>query len=143
MLAALGNAGCGGDDDDNLDRFVGAWNYTSGTVTAQCPDQPARIGKLEGTVSLNKGTSSPLVWVDDGCILALDVDGNRATVRSGQQCKRTAKSSSITTTFGAYTFTVNGAVADVGGSATTTLSSGTVTLDCTYAYAGALIRVSK
>jgi hypothetical protein len=135
-------AGCGGDEGGATDGFVGTWNYTSGTSTSDCTGQPTTM-MLTGSTTISKGISSPLVVVDDGCTLLLDVTGTTASARPSQQCSETSQGVNTTLKFKAYSFTVNGIVADESGSADVAVTGPGGAINCTYTSTGKLMKVSK
>ena len=115
MGLAFAGLGCGEDGGDPT-PFIGAWKYTSGTSTSNCGGQ-STTDMLTGNVTLMKGVSSALVSISDDCTLALDVNGSTASARSGQECSNTAGGVNFTLKITAYSFTVNGVVADESASA--------------------------
>jgi hypothetical protein len=143
MGLALAGLGCGEEGADAT-PFVGAWKYTSGTETTNCGGQ-STTDMLTGNVSLQKGIASPLVSVDNesGCNLALDVTGSTASARSGQECMVTESGIAVTIKITAYSFTVNGVVADESRSASYQFSGPTGNVNCTYTSTGRLMKVSQ
>jgi len=95
-LALLATAGCASNDD--AAKFVGNWMFSSGAaLTATCP---APIGTINqdltgGTFSIEKGSAvsrpdaaapaPPLVLTFNGCQLAFNVSGSRATASPANQ----------------------------------------------------------
>jgi hypothetical protein len=143
IFYAASLAGCGGGDDSGgVDGFVGTWNYSSGTSTTNCGGQ-SETDMLTGGVTLSKGVSSPLVSLSDGCNLLLDVTGSTATARPGQECSMTKNGVNATAKFTAYSFTINGIVADESGSGTLMASGAGGSVNCTVTSSGKLTKVSK
>jgi hypothetical protein len=140
-LAMATLAGCGGDED-TTSQFVGAWKYTSGTSTSNCGGS-SETEQVSGTLTINKGISSPLVSVDGNCTLAMDVSGATATARTPQECVQVIDGTNVTVKFTAYTFTVNGVVADESGSATAQISAPTGNVNCNFTQAAKLMKVSQ
>jgi hypothetical protein len=142
-VAALAAASCG-SDGDGTDDFVGTWNYTSGTSTTNCGPGTSSTEMVTGSTTLMRGIASALVSVDDGCTIALDVTGNTASARPGQQCSVTEDGTNVTIRFDSYTFTINGIVADESGSATLMgTGPGGVIVNCTYTMSAKLMKVSR
>jgi hypothetical protein len=143
LAVVLGVAGCGGGEDGaSVDNFVGTWNYTSGTSTTNCGGQ-SQTDMLTGGTTFSKGISSALVSSADGCTLQLDVNGSTASAKSGQECNQTSQGATVTLKLTAYTFTVNGIVADESASATLTGNGPGGTVNCTYTSTGKLMKISK
>jgi hypothetical protein len=140
-VALAAGTSCGGDED-TAGAFIGAWKYTSGTSTTNCGGS-SETDQLQGTVTINKGVSSPLVMIDGACTLAMDVNGNTATARIPQECNRTEGGVNYNIKFNAYTFTVSGVVADDSGSATVQLSGAGGSVNCNYTQSAKLMKVSQ
>ena len=140
-VAFAGSTGCGGDED-TTGAFIGAWKYTSGTSTTNSGGI-TETDQLQGTITISKGVSSPLVMIDGTCTLAMDVNGNTASARIPQECNQTEGGNNLNIKFTAYTFTVNGVVADDSGSATVQLSGGGGSVNCNYTQSAKLMKVSQ
>jgi hypothetical protein len=140
-LAMGGLVGCGGDED-STGQFVGSWKYTSGTETYNCGGT-SETEQVQGNVTLNKGIASPLVMIEEGCNLAMDVSGATASARIPQECSTTVDGFNATIKFTAYTFTVNGVVADASGSAMIQASGAGGTVNCNFTQSAKLMKVSQ
>lgn len=117
--------GCSGTDD-----FVGSWKYTSGTETWNCEGESS-TEPLSGNITINEGSSSDLVLVDDDCSLKLAIDGDKATLDGSQSCTVSEAGATGTMTVNSYTFTTSdGETARLSASGTVTLSGGGVSFTC-------------
>jgi hypothetical protein len=113
LVAGLALAGCGSSNSeaDKTADFIGTWN-ASGTFTAECPPLLAKttqpLDKFQQVVT--KGTDSDLVTTTmfANCSLKMDVNGNLATVKSGQTCTVSVMGFQAMGTFTSGTFTVTG-----------------------------------
>jgi hypothetical protein len=140
-LAMSGLLGCG-EEADNSEQFIGSWSYTSGTATSNCGGN-STTEQLQGTVSISKGVSSPLVSIEDGCTLAMDVNGTTASARIPQECSRTEQGLNLLVKYTALTFTVNGIVADQSGSATVQATGPGGVVNCNVTITARLMKVSR
>jgi hypothetical protein len=144
-IAAVALTAVACDDSDEgggTSQFIGTWKYTSGTSTSNCGGT-SETEQLTGNVSIQKGVSSPLVSISEGCTIALDVNGNTASSRSGQECSANEGGVNVTVKFTAYTFTVNGVVADESGSAQISASGAGGSINCNLTSTGKLSKISQ
>lgn len=141
-LVSLLCLGCGGGDGENLDQFVGTWQYTSGTVTTNC-GSGSTTEQQSGNTVFSKGITSDLVSVADQCTFKLEVTGNTASTAAGQTCAVVESGVNFTLTVTAYTFTVSGTVADESFSATLQAAGGTGVINCTLTSTAKMQKVSK
>lgn len=124
-------AGCSSTDD-----FVGSWKYTSGTMTTNCQGDSS-TDALTGNITINEGSSSDLVLVDDECSLKLTIDGDKATLDGSQTC--VSAGGEISLTFTSFTFTTDdGETARLSSSGTATVSTGGASVTCTLSGSGDL-----
>lgn len=123
-------AGCSSTDD-----FVGSWKYTSGTLTTNCQGESS-TDPLTGNITINEGSSSDLVLVDDQCSLKLTIDDDKATLDGSQTC--VSDGGEITMTFNTFTFKVDDTTAHLSSSGTATVSTGGVSITCTLSGSGDL-----
>jgi hypothetical protein len=140
--AALVLSACGGDKGDDLGRFIGTWQPTSGTLTAVC-------GGYTYTQAVNidtiwrAGTSSDLITTDASglCSLPADVNGYTAAA-SGKSC--TGSDGSILT-ISSYTFVISPdgrtATENESGNAVYVVSGGTV--PCTMSETASYQKISN
>jgi hypothetical protein len=143
-VVALAAVGCDDSDEGGGDtmKFIGTWMYTSGTSTSNCGGT-SETEQLTGNVTIQKGVSSPLVSVDEGCSIALDVNGNTAQSRPGQECSQTEQGVQLTFKITAYTFTVNGVVADESGSGQISATGPGGSINCNLTSTGRLTKLSQ
>ena len=133
VSAALG--GCGGD----LDDFLGTWS-TNETQATTCNGATVNSTST-GSVAVNEGVSSDLAFVlSNGCATNWTVNGDTATVDSGQSC--TVKQAGVTAVV-----TINTGTATTPDGKTMTYSmtaSGSVNgATCTIDLNGTATKVSK
>lgn len=125
LVGILGAAmGCSGTDD-----FVGSWKFTSGSIISTCDGQ-AQTEAITGNVTINEGSSSDLVIVDDQCSIKLKVDGETASLDGSQSCTGVENGITVTLNYSTYTFTTsNGETGrlSAGGTATLTQAGQAVT----------------
>lgn len=126
-------AGCSSTDD-----FVGSWKYTSGTITTNCEGESGTEG-LTGNITINEGSSSDLVLVDDDCSLKLTIDGDKATLDGSQSCTTSLEGGTATLTINNFTFTTDdGETARLSSNGTATISGGGISVTCTVTSSGDL-----
>lgn len=126
-------AACSSTDD-----FVGSWKYSSGTITTNCEGNSDTEG-LTGNITINEGSSSDLVLVDEDCSLKLKVDGEKATLDGSQTCTTSLEGGTLSLTVNSFTFTTDdGETARLSSSGTATLSSGGSAVTCTVTSSGDL-----
>lgn len=142
LLGALALGGCGGDDGPNLEPFLGAWKYTSGTSVAMCGNQQS-TQQLSQTFNVNKGLDAPLVIIEDTCTWKLDVSGSTASYRAGQSCMVVSQGTSATVIINAGSLTVAGLNATVNGSGTVTVVAQGATIPCTFTLNGTAMKQSR
>jgi hypothetical protein len=124
-LASCGSSSGSGPTPSDLDRFLGTWTISTGTLMATCPAPlPPVSTALTGDQAVQKGTTSDLVFnVQPMCQLLLDVNGNSATVRPRQSCTVTAAGANVPGTVESGSLTVSGETAsfNVAGTAASPL----------------------
>jgi hypothetical protein len=123
-------AGCGGGDDgDPAARFVGNWEYTSGTGTITCPGGlPPMMLTWTGALPFTRGTDAALEVVkplgDQRCTIKLGVQGAVATAPPNQTCMVSAMVMGMTfmatLKIDSYIFTLTGEGMTEAGSGTVT-----------------------
>jgi hypothetical protein len=131
-LASCGSSSGSGSTPSDLDRFLGTWTISSGTLKATCPQLPIPISTtLMGEQTVQKGTDSDLIFdVQPMCRLLLDVSGNNATIRPRQVCMvnnvaGTVDSGTLTVSGENATFNVAGNAMVVPGTSCTFTADGT------------------
>lgn len=126
LVGILGAAmGCSSTDD-----FVGSWKFTSGAMILTCDGQ-TDTSAVTGNVTINEGSTSDLVIVDDQCSIKLKVDGETATLDGAQSCTGNAGGVTITLNYSTYTFTTsNGETGRLSAAGTATSSQGGLAITC-------------
>ena len=102
----LALSACGGDKGDDLGRFVGTWQATSGTLTAVC-DGYTYTAALTGNIVWSEGISSDLLQTDQSgtCSMMADVRGLTASGVPGKSCTGPDGAGGVqTVTYSTYTF---------------------------------------
>lgn len=145
-VVALTLAGCGAEEDD-LAQFIGEWQYTSGTENTQCQSINYNdLSQLTGQkVRISKGVDVPLVYseTDTNCVWKLSVNGNVASVNSGQTCMFTEDGITFTGMYTAGTLTVTGTTATFSGSATASAIVQGLSVNCSITGTGGLTKVAN
>jgi hypothetical protein len=141
VLASCGGSSGSGSTPSDLDRFIGTWTISTGTLMATCPPLPTPVSSpLTGDQMVQKGTDSDLVFnVQPMCHLLVDVNGNVATVRPRQSCTVTAAGANVPGTVESGNLTVSGETASftVGGTAANPLGG-----TCTFTGVGMSARTA-
>lgn len=140
-LAGCGDSNGGGSTPSDLDRFLGTWTISTGTLTANCPAPlpPTITSPLTGEQTVQKGTASDLVFnVQPMCQLLLDVNGNSATVRPRQSCTVTAAGANVPGTVESGNLTVSGETATFNLAGNAMVIGGT----CTFTGTGTSARTA-
>lgn len=119
-------AACSSTDD-----FVGSWKYTSGSMNVTCGNEPPVPITLSGNVTINEGSSSDLILVDEECSLKLSIDGDKASLDGSQTCVAEGGDS---LTYSAFTFTVDDTTARLSASGSARFQG----IDCTFSGSGDL-----
>jgi hypothetical protein len=93
---AVAAGGCGDNGSNELEGFVGTWQYTESAATLSCPGQTDQTGTLGSKKNWGEGVSSDLVdlgtSVIDGstfCDYTFDVKDKIASIKLGQTCTLT------------------------------------------------------
>lgn len=119
-------AACSSTDD-----FVGSWKYTSGSMNITCGNSDPITVTLSGNVTINEGSSSDLILVDEDCSLKLKTDGDKASLDGSQTCTAEGGDS---LTYSAFTFTVDDTTARLSASGSARVQG----VDCTFSGSGDL-----
>ena len=143
LVSAVALSACGGDKGDDLGRFVGTWQPTSGTLTEICQGYTYTDTVTSG-VTWQTGLSSDLVSTDAfaGCALNADVSGSTAIGEPGKTCN---PDGTEMITIGSYTFVAS----PDGHTATENASGNIVYLDsgaatsCTFNETAAYQKIGK
>jgi hypothetical protein len=110
LVFVLALSACGGEESDNLGRFVGTWRATSGTVTTICPGYAPITDPVSGNRVWSSGVSSDLISPDPngGCAILADVKAATASGVPGQSCTGPDGVGGLSTvTFDGYTFVIS------------------------------------
>jgi len=109
LLSALTLSACGGDKGEDLGRFVGTWQATSGTGTVVCPGYAPLTGAVDGNIVWSTGVGSDLVATDaSGCAIIVDVQGSTASGVPSKGCTMPDGAGGVQTiTVTAYTFVLS------------------------------------
>jgi hypothetical protein len=89
VALALGPLGCGGDDDQAADVFIGTWQIIEGNATARCTGLSPTSSLGGAQVRMTAATDAPLQVDVRGCLLKFDISGATASARPNQTCKTT------------------------------------------------------
>jgi hypothetical protein len=154
-MVACGNTVTGdGDDDDNGDggggggttsdtaAFVGMWNYSTGTGTLTCPNEPDQTLSAMGVLTITAGSTAGTITTSStangsNCVTVFTVSGNAATANAGQTCTLSGtddEGETITemrTASGSFTVVNNTLTANIGGA--DVVNEGGETFDCNIA----------
>ena len=105
LVSALVLSACGGDKGDDLGRFVGTWQATSGTFTEICPGY-TYTDAITGSETWQTGLTSDLVSTDaiEGCPVEVDVNGSTASGTPGKTCA--SPDGTATVTIHSYAFVI-------------------------------------
>jgi hypothetical protein len=139
LLGALA-AGCGGTSDDS-DFFVGVWAGT-GTANTRCGMGAGTDMALNETITITKGQND-LVVVVGNCSLQMDAKGTMAVLRPGQMCTMMRNNVSTMATYSSGHFIVSGIMATFDLTATFTVGTGALVLQCTYQATGNATKMPK
>jgi hypothetical protein len=118
--------GCSSTDD-----FVGTWKYTSGSMNVICGSDTLPPITLSGNITINEGSSSDLILVDEECSIKLTIDGDKATLDGSQTCVAQGGDS---LTYSAHTFTVDDTTARLSANGSARVQG----VDCTFSGSGDL-----
>lgn len=143
LVSALVLSACGGDKGDDLGRFIGTWQPTSGTVTEVCPGYTFNATLTSTT--WRAGLSSDLVSTDalGACSLTADVAGSTASGTPGTSCANA--DGTFRATFNSYTFVVSpdGHTASENASGTMVYVDGGATIPCSFNETGSYQKISN
>jgi hypothetical protein len=132
-------AGCDNGAAD-INRFIGTWEVTEGEGRLKCP-QVERTIELSTMITFASGAESDLV-TQRGCTLLLDVAGGTATALPGQTCQLdNAKLENVTWQISLSS--ANDVNATATGSATSTVTVGPLSANCTYEENATLRKISN
>ena len=126
LFSILAMAGCGSSDSGGSDKFVGTWKFTSGTTTINCPGLAVQTEPVTGNISVNQGSTSDLVMVDEQCSLKFDVKASTtASAVPAQSCTVTGTDGTMVSTFNdAVMSSQDGATAHWSATLTMAITSG-------------------
>jgi hypothetical protein len=128
------------------DRFVGRWQYVSGTFSYLCNDGRSGAQPPSGVQTFARGTDSDLEIVGGNCLAKFNVSGDDATALPGQSCALMNCRNNTTTTFTglSWKFTLQGATtmqAVYTEQSAVTDADGNVVLTCSYTLQGTLVAI--
>lgn len=136
-------AGCGEEEED-LSKFIGEWQYTSGTSNTQCPMLPAANDTQQLTnqkFRIAKGIDAPLVISEDECTWKLSVSGATVSIDSGQTCMFTDADGIVyNVSYSTATLTVTGSTGTFSGSGTIMANVNGAILNCSTTATGGVKR---
>lgn len=106
LVSALVLSACGGDKGDDLGRFVGTWQATSGTITQICAGYTF-TDTITTSETWQTGLTSDLVSTDaiEGCAVEADVNGSTASGTPGKTCA--SPDGAMTVTIHSYAFVIS------------------------------------
>jgi hypothetical protein len=147
LVSVLVLSACGGDKGDDLGRFVGTWQATSGMLTAVC-DGYTYTAALTGNIVWSEGISSDLLQTDQTgtCSMMADVRGLTASSVPGKSCTGPDGNGGVqTATYSTYTFVLSpdGHTATENGSGQLTFVDQGVSLVCTFSGTGYYQKISN
>jgi len=150
LVGTLASCGSGSTDNSNtktatntstntatstatVDKFVGTWKFTSGTITVTCP---APIGVFtvaeSGNVAVTKGATSDIIVTNEACSLKFDVAGTTANVLAGQSCTMVDADGTEVDTYNTAVITsLDGVTAHLSATLTAAITSGGASITCT------------
>jgi len=145
LIAMAG--GCGNGDEGpaggstEAALFVGQWSYRPGAVNRMTCGSQTRETVLNGTETLQLGSSAALEWVSGslGCRFDLTIDGDTARVVPGQSCHVAAGANSGTLEVKSASFTLSASTRTMvaSGSAAARYDDGRT--PCTAVFSGTLV----
>ena len=149
VLSALAFTNCSSSSSNNgagsdADKFVGVWQYTSGTATPVCTGFSASISTLTGNVTVTKSTTSDLLVVEGTCNYHFTVSGTTANANAAQSCTTTGTTASGVTysevdTVSSLVFTTtDGKIAHVSGTYNGVITALGATYTCVITITGDL-----
>jgi hypothetical protein len=149
-VVAVAVAGCGGGGGSSTSKFVGTWQYASGsfmlTFTGQAPE-PAQ--QVTGTLTLSKGVSSDLVYNATPCLFNFTVVGTNAMINAGATCTTTEFDSNTGVNFSltlqpiAWNLAVSGNLMTETGSGNCSAVESGSTFPCTFTQTATLNKISQ
>ena len=147
LVSVLALSACDGDKDEDLGRFVGTWQATSGMLTAVC-DGYTFTSALSGNIVWGEGIGSDLLQTDQGgtCSMMADVRGLTASGVPGKSCTGPDGAGGVqTVTYSTYTFVLSpdGHTATENASGQVTFVDQGVSLVCTFNGTGSYQKISN
>jgi pilus assembly protein FimV len=135
---ATGEGGAAGAP--TLDRFVGTWKYTSGTITRLCAGAADTI-QLTGDNEFARSIDGGLTLKGD-CAAKLMISGTTATGAPGFSCNQVNDDgTSSTLTYSSLVYsTLDGVNMTVSAAGSVTYLTGTNAVACTFSAMGSLMK---
>ena len=146
VLAVVALAGCG-SSSSSTSKFVGTWQYSSGTFTLTFASQAPDTVPLTGTLILSKGVSSDLVYNASPCLFAFSVRGSDAQINPGASCVTTETDSNgnaftLTLNPTIWTLSIGSALMNENGSGTCSAVQNGATFPCSFTQMATLTKIS-
>jgi hypothetical protein len=116
-----------------VDKFVGTWKFTSGTITVTCPEPIGTLTVAEsGNLAITKGATSDLIVTNEQCSLKFSVSAATASALAGQSCTMVGADGTEVDTYNTAVLTTSdGVTAHLSATLTAAISSGGQSVTCT------------
>jgi hypothetical protein len=144
LVAALVLSACGGDKGDDVARFVGTWQATSGTLTRICGGY-VFTDTITGSESWQTGLTSDLVSTDAiaGCAVEADVNGATASGTPGKTCASPDGTSTVTISSYTFVISADGHTATENGSGNLVYIESGATIPCSFNLTAAYQKIGR
>ena len=149
MVGVLVAGGCGfeaEEDQSSVDDFTGLWSWNSGSnIDENCPSNSYTASQT-GNFTIVESSSADIVLSGDDCNYEFDVNGDRATIVSGQTCEQQVQAGDgslvdVTWEWSVWTLELSGDSVTASGNGTTTYKGPGGEMDCSVSLNGSLSRV--
>jgi hypothetical protein len=129
----------GGVSTTSTEQFVGMWNYSTGTGTLTCPNEPTETLSVMGVLTIAAGSTPGTITTSStangsNCVTIFTVSGNAASADPGQTCTLTGTlsngetSTEMRTAAGSFTIVGDTLTGNIGGP--DVINQGGATYDC-------------
>jgi hypothetical protein len=144
LVSALVLSACGGDKGDDLGRFVGTWQPTSGTMTEICGGY-VYTDTVTTSETWQAGLTSDLVSTDviGGCAVEADVNGSTASGTPGKTCASPDGSQTVTIHSYAFVISPDGHTATENASGNIVLIASGATVPCSFNVTAAYQKIGR
>ena len=146
LVVGIAVAGCGLDDQAEVDRYTGTWSWESGSTIEQTCDGDTNSYSLTGNISILDGSSADLVWAGDECNWEFDIQAGEATIVPGQSCEYSGTTNGTqvdaTESWSQWTMSESGDAMSVDSHGTVEYEFPDGSVECTGSSTGTLTRVS-